>query len=189
MHGVTALVTSFAISNNDAFLSDAVLSARTLVEHQPGTIAVGLFPYGTCMAQLVRQLEGLDPLPGECPEISPNPSTLGELCDAQLAYPLALGAVVRACSPTSSAADFASALAHEDRGCAGAVAWVARHYATGSPAAAAFLGQLSRHPDAAIAAAFSGFRVAVPGSTVGANDGVFPHGLALRQLERAVAGA
>ena len=103
--------------------------------------------------------------PGECPESSPSPCALGELRGAQLAYPLALGAVVRAYSPASSAAGFARALAHEDRGCAGVVAWVARHYAPGSPAAAALLGQPSSYPDATIAAAISDSSVRFPAAS------------------------
>ena len=36
---------------------------------QPGALEIGLFPYGTCMAQLVRELEVADgPAPGKCPE-------------------------------------------------------------------------------------------------------------------------
>ena len=90
--------------------------------------------------------------------------------------------------PASSIAGLSSALAREDLGFSGAVAWVARHYAAGSPAATALLEQLSRRPDAAIAAPISDSRVAISSSIAGANGGVSPHGPALRQLERAVAG-
>ena len=55
--GAAALADGLAIATRDAFLSDAVLSARISAEDQPGGIAVGLLPYYTCMAQLVRQLE------------------------------------------------------------------------------------------------------------------------------------
>ena len=177
--GATALAASLAISNRDAFLSDAVLSARISAEDPPGAIAVDLFPYGTCMTQLVRHLDELDPASGEYTASSPSPDTLCELRDAQFAESLALGAVVRACPSASSAADFASALAREDRGCAGAVAWVARLYVPGPPEAADHLGQMSSHPDAALAAAvISGSSVAMSRSVLSANDKVFPHGLA-----------
>ena len=102
--GATALAASLAIPTRGAFLSNAVLTSRISVEDQPGAIAVGLFPYGTCMAQLVRHLEEPDLASGEYPGGSPRPDApreLRDLRDARFAYPLALGAVVRACSPAA----------------------------------------------------------------------------------------
>ena len=169
-----------------------MLTSRVSVVDQPGALAIGLLPYGSCMAQLVRSLEVADPASGKYPEGPLRRDALSALHAAQCAYPPALGAVVRASSPSSSAADFASALAREDRGCAGAFASMARLYTSGSPQASDLLGQLSSHPgapEAALAAASSDSRVTVSRSTAGASAGIFPHGLALQQLTCAAAGA
>ena len=56
--GATALAAELDASARDDFLSDAVLSSRVTVEQNSGAMAIGLFPYGTCMAQLVAGLEG-----------------------------------------------------------------------------------------------------------------------------------
>ena len=97
----------------------------------------------------------------------------------------------RSCAPApaSSAADLANAAALEGRGCVGAVALVARQYASGTPAAAALLGQLSSRLGAVLAAAISDARVPISGSIVAANHGICPHGLVLRQLAGEVAEA
>ena len=170
-----------------------MLASRVSVADQPGALAIGLFPYGSCMAQLVRGLEVADgPASRECPEGTMRQDARRALLAAQRTYPLALGAVVRASSPASPAAYFADALARKDLGCAAAVGSAARLFASGSPQAAGLLGQLSGHSgaaDAALAAAISFTRVTAPSSIVAASAGVFPHGLALQQLARAATGA
>ena len=45
MPGATAFAASPVTSNREAFLSDALLSARISAEGKPGAISVGLFPY------------------------------------------------------------------------------------------------------------------------------------------------
>ena len=54
--GATTLAASLDASSRDDFLCDAVLSSRALATDYPGAIAIGLFPYGSCMAQLVAGL-------------------------------------------------------------------------------------------------------------------------------------
>ena len=89
-----------------------MLASRVYVVDLPGALAIGLFPYGTCMAQLVRGLDVADgPASREFPEGPHRPDALRALGATQCTYPLALGAVVRASSPASSAVDFANALA------------------------------------------------------------------------------
>ena len=66
--GTTALAASLDASSRDGFLRDAVLSSHVSSADYPGAIAIGLFPYGSCMAQLVAGLEDLaDAAPGARP--------------------------------------------------------------------------------------------------------------------------
>mmetsp|Transcript_69473 Transcript_69473/g.157035 ORF Transcript_69473/g.157035 Transcript_69473/m.157035 type:complete len:529 (+) Transcript_69473:1274-2860(+) len=195
--GATALAVNLDTSARDGFLSAAVLSSRVTVERNSGAMAVGLFPYGTCMAQLVAGLEG----GGGTVTDALSPAALrreahAELEAIQSAYPLALGAVVRAGVPGCSALEFAEALADADRDCADAIASVIRDSAAGLPRAAELLGRLSRGPgapDAVLARAGATLR-AVRGeddTMSGGAAGVFPHGSALRRLalDAARAGA
>ena len=48
--GATALAVNLGASTRDPFLCNVVLASRVLVEGQPEALAVGLFPYGSCMA-------------------------------------------------------------------------------------------------------------------------------------------
>ena len=64
------------------------------MEDHPGSLAIGLFPYGPCMEQLVRGLDiAAGPASGECPEDVLRQDARCELLAAQNAYPFALGAV------------------------------------------------------------------------------------------------
>ena len=58
--GATTLSASLAVIARGAFLCNAVLTSRVSVEDQPGALAIGLFPSGSCMAQLVKGLEMTD---------------------------------------------------------------------------------------------------------------------------------
>ena len=55
--GATALATGLARRNRDAFLSNAALGGLISVASQPGAVALGLFPFGTGMTQLLDDLE------------------------------------------------------------------------------------------------------------------------------------
>ena len=130
--GATALAAELDASTRDDFLSDAVLSLRVSLEHHPGAMAVGLFPYGSCMAQLVAGLADVTgTAAGAPPPLALRRKTRAELEAIQGAYPLALGAAVRAGSPGCSALEFAGALASADQDCADAIASVLRGSAAG----------------------------------------------------------
>ena len=140
------------------------------------------------MAQLVAGLEeGTGTAADAPPPLVLRRETRAELEAIQSAYPLALGAAVRAGSPGCSALEFAGALESANRDCADAITSVVRGCAAGLPRAVELLGRLSHHqgaPVAVLARAGAAPRVA------GARDdemggkatGVFPHGSALRRL-------
>ena len=195
--GANALATILGASSRDIFLCDAVLFSRISVEDYPSAIAIGLFPYGPCMAQLV---EGLEEVADAASDVRPCPLLSRGARDGldaiQHAYPLELGDAVRANSPGCSASGFKDALADADRGCADGIASIMRGSASGSPRVADLLGRLSCRPgapDAVLAAAAAASRRTneVAGGGVGVAAGVFSHGSALRQLasEAARAGA
>ena len=174
-----------------------MLSSRISVGDHPGVIAVGLFPYGSCMAQLV---EGLEEVADAAPGVRPSPTLSREARDELDAiphtYPLALGAVVRASSPGCSASGFRDALANTDRDCADGIASIVRGSTSGSSRVADLLGRLSCRPGApesvlAAAAAASRRVDALAGGGVGVAAGIFSHGSALRRLasDTARAGA
>ena len=95
-------------------------------------MALGVFPYGTCMVSLVEALEGgaSTGTVARCPA-AVRRETHAELRAVQGAYCMALGAVVRAGSPGRSGAEFAQALADADQDCAVAIAAVVRDAAAG----------------------------------------------------------
>ena len=101
--GATALTAELDASSRDALLCDAVLSSRVSAEGHSGTMAIGLFPYGSCMGQLVADLGDMA---GTAPSARSSSTlrreALGELDAIQNAYPLALCAAVRAGSPGCS---------------------------------------------------------------------------------------
>ena len=186
--GATDLTASPGAPTRDAILCDAVLASCISVVDQPGALAIGLFPCGSCVAGLVKGLWVIvGPAPGACFKNSLSGEARDELVTVQHAYPLSLGAVIRASFPDCSAMWFEGALANADRDCAVKIASIARRSVTRSPRVADLLGRLSSCPGAphavlATAVTTSRRNEAVAGGDVSAVAGIFPHGLALQQM-------